>query len=154
MNNLLAPSSGAHRSTSAHLRKQGVICGLLVHCGVDEAPVGITMTCMAGGKEPDRRQREDVLTRERPKTRRPPMFRVVLLNDDYTPMEFVVWILQGVFHKSPEEATRLMLDVHNKGKGICGVFTHDVASTKAATVMQLAEQNQHPLQAVLEACSE
>ena len=73
-------------------------------------------------------------------------------NDDYTPMEFVVWVLQTIFYKAPPEATRLMLDVHNHGKGVCGVFTYDVARTKAEQVMKLAQQNDHPLQAVLEGC--
>ena len=78
------------------------------------------------------------------------MYRVVLLNDDYTPMEFVVWVLQVVFHKGQEEATRLMLDVHMKGKGVCGVFTLDVARTKAQQVERLARKHDHPLQTELE----
>jgi ATP-dependent Clp protease adaptor protein ClpS len=76
---------------------------------------------------------------------------VLLLNDDYTPMEFVVWVLQIVFHKDQEESTRLMLDVHTTGKGLCGVFTYDVARTKAYQVEKLAQEHEHPLQCQLEA---
>ena len=101
-----------------------------------------------------RRQRDlergPLIVEERRKTKRPPMYRVVLLNDDYTPMEFVVWVLQIVFHKGQEEATRLMLDVHTKGKGVCGVYTLDVARTKAHQVERLARRHDHPLQTELE----
>lgn len=78
------------------------------------------------------------------------MYRVVMLNDDYTPMEFVVWVLQKVFHKALEESTRLMLEVHTRGRSVVGVYTHDVARTKVERVHSLAEQNQHPLQCILE----
>ncbi len=91
-----------------------------------------------------------VVTEEQIRTKRPDLYAVILLNDDYTPMEFVVWLLQTVFHKGNDEATRLMLDVHTKGKGICGVYTFDVARTKVDQVHNLARQNEHPLQAVLE----
>lgn len=80
------------------------------------------------------------------------MYAVVLLNDDYTPMEFVVWILQTVFFKDREEATRLMLQVHNDGRGVAGIFTHDVARTKAVQVEQLAKKHEHPLACTVEAC--
>ncbi len=95
----------------------------------------------------------EVTTEVRPRLRRPPMYQVLLLNDDYTPMEFVVWILQVVFHKDASEATRLMLDVHNKGKGLCGVFTHDVARTKAVQVEALAKREEHPLKCEIQACA-
>ncbi len=94
----------------------------------------------------------ELVVEKRPALKRPPMFRVVLLNDDYTPMEFVVWVLQMVFHKAPDEAARLMLDVHNKGKGLCGTFTHDVARTKAIQVEALAKREEHPLKCEIEAC--
>ncbi|GGE33121.1 ATP-dependent Clp protease adapter protein ClpS [Marinicauda pacifica] len=84
------------------------------------------------------------------KTQRPSMYKVLLLNDDYTPMEFVVEVLMGIFHKSPEDATRVMLHVHQHGVGICGVFTYEVAETKVAQVMDAARQNQHPLQCTME----
>lgn len=92
-----------------------------------------------------------VITEEKVRTRRPNRYAVVLLNDDYTPMEFVVWLLQTVFHKPHGEATRLMLDVHNKGRGVCGVYTLDVAQTKVDRVHAIARQHEHPLQAVIEA---
>ena len=79
------------------------------------------------------------------------MYGVVLLNDDYTPMEFVVWVLRVVFHKEQAEATRLMLDVHTKGKGLCGVFTYDVARSKAVQVEGLAAKHDYPLKCRLEA---
>lgn len=87
-----------------------------------------------------------------PKTRtqRPNMYRVLLLNDDYTPMEFVVVILERVFKKTLEEATSIMLHVHTKGVGECGVYTHEVAETKVTQVMDLARQHGHPLQCVME----
>lgn len=91
-----------------------------------------------------------LLTERRQKTKRPAMYRVVMLNDDYTPMDFVVFVLQKVFHKGMEDATRLMLEVHHKGKSVVGVYTHDVARTKVQQVHGLAEQNEHPLQCVLE----
>lgn len=87
-----------------------------------------------------------------PKTRtqRPNMYRVLLLNDDYTPMEFVVVILERVFKKTLEEATSIMLHVHTKGVGECGVYAHEVAETKVTQVMDLARQHGHPLQCVME----
>jgi len=100
-----------------------------------------------------RRDRDEgrVLVEERVKPKKPRMYGVVLLNDDYTPMEFVVWVLRVVFHKGQAEATRLMLDVHNKGKGLCGVFTYDVARTKAQQVENLAAKQDYPLKCELEA---
>jgi ATP-dependent Clp protease adaptor protein ClpS len=88
----------------------------------------------------------------RPKVRleRPPMYKVVLLNDDYTPMDFVVKVLESIFRKEPEEAMQIMLEVHNKGAGICGVYTRDVAETKTDQTLYLARQHEHPLQCVLE----
>lgn len=78
------------------------------------------------------------------------MYKVLLLNDDYTPMEFVVMVLQQFFGKSAEDATRIMLHVHQKGVGVCGIFTYEVAETKVAQVMDFAAKNQHPLQCTLE----
>ena len=91
-----------------------------------------------------------VITKTRPQTKRPNMYRVLLLNDDYTPMEFVVHILERFFSKSREEATRIMLHVHRRGVGICGVYTYEVAETKVTQVMDFARQHQHPLQCTLE----
>ena len=91
-----------------------------------------------------------VITRTRTQTKRPNMYRVLLLNDDYTPMEFVIAILQTFFNKNPEEATQIMLHVHHNGVGECGVFTYEIAETKVAQVMDHARKNQHPLQCIME----
>jgi ATP-dependent Clp protease adaptor protein ClpS len=90
------------------------------------------------------------ITRTKPKTQRPNLYRVLLLNDDYTPMEFVVYVLERFFNKSREDATRIMLHVHNKGVGECGVYPYEVAETKVTRVMDTARKNQHPLQCVME----
>ncbi len=89
-------------------------------------------------------------TRTKPKPKKPSMYRVLLLNDDYTPMEFVVLVLEHFFNKSREEATRIMLHVHNYGVGVCGVYPLEVAETKVAQVMDLARRNEHPLQCTKE----
>jgi ATP-dependent Clp protease adaptor protein ClpS len=86
-----------------------------------------------------------------PKLKKPPMYRVLLLNDDYTPMEFVVEVLMIFFSMTQEQATQVMLAVHNEGKGICGVFSRDVAETKAAQVNQYSKDNKHPLLSEVEA---
>jgi len=91
-----------------------------------------------------------VATKTRPKTKKPSMWRVILMNDDYTPMEFVVSILMGIFKKTAEEATQIMLNVHQSGIGTCGVYTFEVAETKVAQVMDAAKRAQHPLQCTLE----
>lgn len=91
-----------------------------------------------------------VATKVREQTKKPSMYRVLLMNDDYTPMEFVVSILMGIFKKTQEEATQIMLNVHQTGIGTCGVFTFEVAETKVAQVMDAAKRNQHPLQCTLE----
>src|SRR5437016_9003119 len=91
-----------------------------------------------------------VVVKARPKTRKPAMYKVLMLNDDYTPMEFVVHVLERFFQKDREAATRIMLHVHNHGVGECGVYTFEVAETKVSQVMDFARQNQHPLQCVME----
>src|SRR5258708_6725831 len=91
-----------------------------------------------------------VVTKTRPQTKRPNMYRVLLLNDDYTPMEFVVLVLQRFFNKSADEATRIMLHVHHHGVGECGVFTYEIAETKVTQVMDFARKHQHPLQCIME----
>lgn len=87
----------------------------------------------------------------KPQLKRPPMYKVVMLNDDYTPMEFVVEVLQLFFNMDREGATRVMLTVHTKGRAVCGVFTRDVAETKAAQVNRYARENEHPLLCEIEA---
>jgi len=105
--------------------------------------------------EPDRPIDDDdvdsgVAIKARPKTKKPSMYKVLMLNDDYTPMEFVVHVLQRFFALGNEEATRIMLHVHQRGVGMCGVYTYEVAETKANQVMELARQHQHPLQCTIE----
>ncbi len=90
------------------------------------------------------------VTKARPKTRKPALYKVLMLNDDYTPMEFVVLCLQRFFRMDMEAATRVMLHVHQKGVGVCGTFTYEVAETKVSQVIDFARQNQHPLQCTLE----
>jgi ATP-dependent Clp protease adaptor protein ClpS len=108
----------------------------------------------------DRNERKDgngsngpatgVVIKARPKTKKPSMYKVVVLTDDYMQMEFVVHVLERFFNKTREEATRIMLHVHRRGVGVCGVYTYEVAETKVTQVMELARQNQHPLQCTIE----
>ena len=91
-----------------------------------------------------------VLTQTREKTKKPALYKVLLLNDDYTPMEFVIEVLQKIFRMGIEDATSVMLHVHQKGVGICGVFTYEVAETKVALVVDYARKNEHPLECTLE----
>jgi ATP-dependent Clp protease adaptor protein ClpS len=91
-----------------------------------------------------------VLERTRQETKEPPLYKVILLNDDYTTMEFVVQILEQVFHKSPAEAFRVMMHVHTQGKGLCGLYPHDIAETKIETVHELAKEHGFPLRADME----
>ncbi|MDP9128480.1 MAG: ATP-dependent Clp protease adapter ClpS [Pseudomonadota bacterium] len=109
--------------------------------------------CYAGEKDsgsgtgtPD----SNVAVKTKPATKKPSMYKVLILNDDYTPMEFVIQVLETFFNKSREEATRIMLHVHRKGVGLCGVYTFEVAETKVAQVMSAARQAQHPLQCTME----
>ncbi len=91
-----------------------------------------------------------VITRTKSETKKPALYKVLMLNDDYTPMEFVVHVLQRFFKMGIEDATRVMLHVHQRGVGVCGVFTYEVAETKVTQVMDFAKQHQHPLQCTLE----
>ena len=127
----------------------------------DEAPVAVRLAptpVHAGPKEDDGNKdgagkggtETGTITKTRTKTKRPNLYRVLLLNDDYTPMEFVVLVLQDVFNKTREEAMRIMLHVHQKGVGECGVYPYEVAETKVTRVMDTARKNQHPLQCVME----
>ncbi|MGH6941397.1 MULTISPECIES: ATP-dependent Clp protease adapter ClpS [Hypericibacter] len=91
-----------------------------------------------------------VVVKSKPKTKKPSMYKVLLLNDDYTPMEFVVHVLERFFSKSREDATRIMLHVHRRGVGVCGVYTYEVAETKVNQVIDFARRHEHPLQCTLE----
>jgi ATP-dependent Clp protease adaptor protein ClpS len=101
-------------------------------------------------REGDGRTGTAIITKTKPRTKRPNLYRVLLLNDDYTPMEFVVHVLERFFNKTREDATRIMLHVHHNGVGECGVFTYEVAETKVTQVMDFARKHQHPLQCVME----
>ena len=105
----------------------------------------------AGGrKEDDEGTGLGVATRTRTRTKTPSPYKVLMLNDDYTPMEFVVLVLQSIFKMDIEDATRVMLHVHQRGVGVCGIFSYEVAETKVAQVIDFARENQHPLQCTLE----
>lgn len=91
-----------------------------------------------------------LLETAKPKLKRPPLYRVILLNDDYTTMEFVIQVLTAIFHLSEEKATQVMMHVHQKGAGICGVFTREIAESKVEQVIQFSQQNEHPLQCTME----
>ncbi len=105
---------------------------------------------MSDGNNEERIGKGEVATKTRTRTQRPSLYKVLLLNDDYTPMEFVVHVLERFFNKNREEATRIMWHVHQKGVGVCGVFTFEVAETKVTQVTEFARQNQHPLQCTME----
>jgi ATP-dependent Clp protease adaptor protein ClpS len=115
-------------------------------------PAGMSGSAPACG--PDRRDDNGtstgVVVKAKPKTKKPSMYKVLMLNDDYTPMEFVVHILERFFQKSREEATRIMMHVHRRGVGVCGVYTYEVAETKVTQVMDFARRHQHPLQCTME----
>jgi ATP-dependent Clp protease adaptor protein ClpS len=101
--------------------------------------------------ETERRDDGGLLTQEDdPKTKQPPLYRVVLLNDDYTPMEFVVEVLQRIFGMDRSKATRVMLEVHTRGRGVCGVYTYEIAETKVAQVNAYSREHQHPLLCTME----
>jgi ATP-dependent Clp protease adaptor protein ClpS len=91
-----------------------------------------------------------VIVRTRTRTKKPSMYKVLMLNDDYTPMEFVVHVLERFFGKSREEATVIMMHVHRRGVGVCGVYTYEIAETKVTQVVEYARKHQHPLQCTLE----
>lgn len=103
-----------------------------------------------GGGHNDSGGQVGLATKTRAKPKKPSQFKVLLLNDDYTPMEFVVMVLKRFFQMDLEQATRVMLHVHQKGVGVCGIFTYEIAETKVNQVMDFARQNQHPLQCTLE----
>lgn len=102
-----------------------------------------------GEEQPDEPQ-TGVLVQTRPKAKKPSMYKVLLLNDDYTPMEFVIAVLEKFFNKNRQEATEIMLHVHRRGVGICGVFTFEIAETKVTQVMDYAKMNEQPLQCTME----
>ena len=102
------------------------------------------------GKRGEEGPNTGVIVKAKPKTKKPAMYKVLMLNDDYTPMEFVVHILERFFNKNRQEAYRIRMHVHRRGVGVCGVYTYEVAETKVTQVMDFARQHQHPLQCRLE----
>ncbi len=102
------------------------------------------------GRSEENQSGTDVETIERIKVKKPQMYQVVLLNDDFTPMDFVVWLLKNLFHKPEEEAARIMLQVHHQGAGVCGVYPYDVARTKVYQAREAAKIRQHPLECLME----
>ncbi len=108
------------------------------------------VTAMAGDGSRSGNPTTSVITKVKPKTKRPNLYRVLILNDDYTPMEFVVHVLEKFFQMDVEAATKVMLHVHHHGIGECGVFTYEIAETKVTQVMDFARKHQHPLQCVME----
>ncbi len=119
---------------------------------------GIMIVKMSPDKDDDRNNDDrkgggpgvGLATRTRPKTKKPSLYKVLLLNDDYTPMEFVVHVLKAFFQMDTDAATRVMLHVHQKGVGVCGIFSYEVAETKVTQVMDFAKKAGHPLQCTLE----
>ena len=114
---------------------------------------GMNLRPTAGPDDDDDRDRRGgtgVATKTKPKTKQPALYKVLMLNDDYTPMEFVVLTLQRFFRMTIEDATRVMLSVHQRGVGVCGIFTYEVAGTQVTQVMDFAREHQHPLQCTLE----
>ena len=101
-------------------------------------------------REEDDQRGTGVTVKERPKNKKPSMYKVLLLNDDFTPMEFVVHVLEKFFAKSRAEANDIMLHVHRRGVGLCGIYTHEIAETKVAQVMDFARKNEQPLQCTME----
>ena len=129
---LLGPGTAYIATSTASLENDTVI----IHAGPQ--------------RNDDRDTAGGVATKAKPKTKQPALYKVLMLNDDYTPMEFVVLTLQRFFKMTIEEATQVMLHVHQRGVGICGVFTYEVAETKVSQVIDFAREHQHPLQATME----
>ncbi len=102
------------------------------------------------GGDSEKERQNGLLLKTRPKTKKPSLYKVLILNDDYTPMEFVIHILERFFNKNKQEATDIMLHVHRRGVGLCGVFTYEVAETKVNQVMDFARANEQPLQCTME----
>lgn len=115
--------------------------------------IGFNMVLMQEDETPDNGEENPengLALKTRPKTQKPSMYKVLLLNDDYTPMEFVVHVLESIFKKNRQEATDIMLHVHRRGVGVCGIYTFEVAETKVAQVMDFARANEQPLQCTME----
>ena len=112
----------------------------------------LSQQIMSENEEGDEDQ--ELLVKTKPKTKKPPLYKVLLINDDYTPMEFVIYVLQTFFSYDKEKATQIMLAVHTKGKGVCGIYTKEVAETKSNQINNFAKQNEHPLVSDIEPIDE
>jgi len=121
-----------------------------IYCVVKHMRNELILTASDGDRVDDGDTGLGVATKTRTRTKTPSPYKVLMLNDDYTPMEFVVLVLQSFFKMGIEDATRVMLHVHQRGVGVCGIFPYEVAETKVAQVIEFARQNQHPLQCTLE----
>jgi len=143
-------------STSSDYISNGACGERVLFSALPNAAAMLRLRMMANDDDNDQErgngpgQGVGVVSKTAPKTKRPSLYKVLLLNDDYTPQEFVVWLLQAVFKKDAEEAVRIMLHVHQSGVGVCGVYTYEIAETKVAQVMELSRRNQHPLQCTME----
>lgn len=142
--------SGPQGSSAFPLRRAGPI--FAGNPPIQDLPLVTQTTDFPRMIDPPSKGREDVdlATRTKPKTQRPPLYKVLLLNDDFTPMEFVVHILERLFGMTHAQAIEIMLTVHRKGVAVVGVFSHEIAETKVAQVMELARRQQHPLQCTME----
>lgn len=138
---LVSPDTDHGRFAATAGRDGAIPAGSSVPRSAD--PIG------PGGND-DGRSGTAIITRTKPKTKRPSLYRVLLLNDDYTPMEFVVHVVEKFFNKSQADAYQIMMHVHQNGVGECGIFTYEVAETKVTQVMDFARKHQHPLQCVME----
>jgi len=118
--------------------------------GTRRAETVVTDFWVSGSKNEDGDGDTAVVTKTRSKTERPPLYKVMLLNDDYTPMEFVVYVLERFFGLTHQQSVDIMLTVHTKGVAVVGVFSYEIAETKVTQVMELARRNQHPLQCTME----
>ena len=146
-------NSGPYIISSAFFNINGILVDFLrTRLRKDLKPTGI----MYMSADNDNFNNEDdvpengVAVKTRTKTKKPSMYKVLMLNDDYTPMEFVIHVLERFFNKAHEEATQIMLHVHQKGVGTCGIYTYEIAETKVNQTMDLAQQHQHPLQCTIE----
>jgi len=153
---VLATRRRGHGATSGNVTTFGPVMKPLVQNSLSDRGAGTHATAPRMADD-DRKRKNDqggpgtaVITRTRPQTKRPNLYRVLLLNDDYTPMEFVVHVLERFFNKDHESAHRIMMHVHQHGIGECGIFTYEVAETKVTQVMDFARKHQHPLQCVME----
>ncbi len=156
--------SAPFSSISAHLGEKSPVCDPLKTGVLYPYPVFVRLNDKSSNvedirgnghwrmaKEEEYSEGGIAIQESKPELKRPPLFKVVLINDDYTPMEFVVEVLEMFFRMNREQATHVMLTVHTQGKGVCGIFTRDVAETKAAQVNQYSRENEHPLLCEIEA---